>query len=77
MRLEALRLHDLLHSYASNLVNGAVSLYVVQQLLGHTNPQKTQRYAHLEQDTLARASEVAASAVKRAVDSDADTDQSD
>jgi integrase len=75
--LEALRLHDLRHSYASNLVNGGVSLYVVQQLLGHTNPQTTQRYAHLEQDTLARASEIAASAVQRAVDSDVETDRSD
>jgi site-specific recombinase XerC len=46
-------------------------------LLGHTNPQTTQRYAHLEQDTLARASEIAASAVQRAVDSDVETDRSD
>lgn len=75
--LEALRLHDLRHSYASNLVNGGVSLYVVQQLLGHTNPQTTQRYAHLEQDTLARASEVAAAAVQRAVDGNGETGPSD
>lgn len=67
--LDAVRLHDLRHSYASNLVNGGVSLYVVQQLLGHTNPQTTQRYAHLEQETLTKASEVAAAAVKRAVGS--------
>ena len=66
--LTNLRLHDLRHSYASNLVNGGVSLYVVQQLLGHTNPRTTQRYAHLEQDTLTQASEVAAETLKRAVD---------
>ena len=66
--LTDVRLHDLRHSYASNLVNGGVSLYVVQQLLGHTNPRTTQRYAHLEQDTLAKASEVAAETLKRAVD---------
>jgi integrase len=65
--LQDVRLHDLRHSYASNLVNGGVSLYVVQQLLGHTNPRTTQRYAHLEQDTLAKASEVAAETLKRAV----------
>lgn len=65
--LSNLRLHDLRHSYASNLVNGGVSLYVVQQLLGHSNSQTTQRYAHLEQDTLARATEVAAQAVLRAI----------
>ena len=62
-----LRLHDLRHSYASNLVNGGVSLYVVQQLLGHSNPRMTQRYSHLEQDTLAKASEIAAQTVLRAV----------
>lgn len=65
--LENVRLHDLRHSYASNLVNGGVSLYVVQQLLGHTSPTTTQRYAHLQQDTLGKAAEVAAEALKRAV----------
>ena len=33
---------------------------------GHGNPRTTQRYAHLEQDTLAKASEVAAETLKRA-----------
>jgi site-specific recombinase XerC len=42
--------------------------YVVQQLLGHANPRTTQRYAHLEQETLAKAAEVAAETLKRAVD---------
>ena len=65
--LDDLRLHDLRHSYASNLVNGGVSLYIVQQLLGHTNPRTTQRYAHLERDTLSQASEIAAQTVLRAV----------
>jgi integrase len=67
--LKGVRLHDLRHSYASNLVNGGVSLYVVQQLLGHSNPSTTQRYAHLQQDTLGKASEVAADAIKRATSS--------
>jgi site-specific recombinase XerD len=48
-------------------VNGGVSLYVVQQLLGHSNSRMTQRYSHLEQDTLAKASEIAAQTVLRAV----------
>jgi integrase len=47
--------------------NGGVSLYIVQQLLGHTNPRTTQRYAHLERDTLSQASEIAAQTVLRAV----------
>lgn len=50
-----LRLHDLRHSFASFLVNKGVSLYVVQGLLGHTQPRMTQRYAHLAQNTLAEA----------------------
>lgn len=65
--LADVRLHDLRHSYASNLVNGGVSLYVVQQLLGHSSPRMTQRYSHLEQGTLAQASEIAAQTVMRAV----------
>ena len=50
-----LRLHDLRHSFASFLVNGGVSLYVVQQLLGHVNFRTTQRYSHLMPEALANA----------------------
>ena len=52
------RLHDLRHSFASFLVNEGVSLYVVQGLLGHANAKTTQRYAHLQSDTLSRATDV-------------------
>jgi len=56
--LDDVRLHDLRHSFASFLVNQGISLYVVQGLLGHTQPRTTQRYAHLAQDTLLEAAEV-------------------
>lgn len=56
--LSGVRLHDLRHSFASFLVNKGVSLYVVQGLLGHTQPRMTQRYAHLAQKTLADAADV-------------------
>ena len=46
------RMHDLRHSFASRLVNKGVSLYVVQNLLGHSSAAMTQRYAHLAKDTL-------------------------
>ena len=51
------RLHDLRHSFASLLVNRDYPLYDVQKLLGHSNPKTTQRYAHLQQEKLARTAE--------------------
>jgi site-specific recombinase XerD len=42
-----LRIHDLIHQYASFLVNGGRTLYEVQQILGHSDPSVTQRSAHL------------------------------
>ena len=56
--LSDVRLHDLRHSFASFLVNEGISLYVVQGLLGHANARTTQRYAHLQADTLSRATDV-------------------
>jgi integrase len=41
------RLHDWRHDTASWLVMGTGSLKVAQDVLGHRNPQMTQRYAHL------------------------------
>ncbi len=49
------RLHDLRHTFASHLVSGGVSLPIVGRLLGHTQPQTTQRYAHLADDPLREA----------------------
>jgi integrase len=46
------RIHDLRHSYASHLVSSGVSLQIVGKLLGHTQPQTTQRYAHLSDGAL-------------------------
>jgi integrase len=50
-----LRIHDLRHSFASRLVQRGVSLFAVQQLLGHASPAMTQRYAHLAGSHLAAA----------------------
>jgi len=54
-----LRLHDLRHQYASYLVNSGRSLYEVQQILGHSDPIVTQRYAHLSTSALQAAAESA------------------
>ena len=55
--IEGLRIHDLRHSFASLAINSGASLYDVQQLLGHASSQMTQRYAHLEDASIRRATE--------------------
>lgn len=58
--LPDVRMHDLRHSAASNLVNSGQSLYVVGTILGHAQAKTTQRYAHLANDTLLAAANAAA-----------------
>ncbi|MGV0960483.1 MAG: tyrosine-type recombinase/integrase [Limnohabitans sp.] len=58
-----LRLHDLRHSFASNLVNAGTSIFVVSKALGHANLKNTVRYSHLSQETLLDAAEKAAEAM--------------
>jgi integrase len=53
--LPDVRVHDLRHSCASNLVNSGQSLYVVSRVLGHAQARTSERYAHLAQDTLVAA----------------------
>lgn len=60
-------LHGLRHVYASMLASsGEVDLYTLQKLLTHKDPRMTQRYAHLRDETLKRASEVAGNIIQRA-----------
>lgn len=54
--LKHLRFHDLRHTHASIMVNNGISLYSVQQILGHSDPKVTMRYAHLSTKTLQEAS---------------------
>ena len=46
-KLLDVRIHDLRHTFASLLVSGGASLEMIGKLLGHTQMQTTQRYAHL------------------------------
>lgn len=53
-------LHGLRHVYASMLASsGQVDLYTLQKLLTHKSAAMTQRYAHLRDETLRRASGLA------------------
>jgi integrase len=56
-KLGDLRLHDLRHSFASVAAANNMSLPMIGALLGHTQPQTTQRYAHLAADPLKEATE--------------------
>lgn len=47
--------HTLRHSFASNLVQRGVNLYVVKELLGHEDIKTTQIYSHLQQGNLSKA----------------------
>jgi integrase len=49
-KVGGLRLHDLRHSFASQLVSQGASLPLIGALLGHTQAQTTARYAHLFDD---------------------------
>lgn len=52
---EAYTYHTLRHSFASNLVNRGVSLFIVSKLLGHQDLKTTQIYSHLQPENLFEA----------------------
>lgn len=62
--LPHVRIHDLRHQFASSLVNDGNSLYTVQQILGHSDPSVTQRYAHLSTKALQEAASSASLAIR-------------
>jgi integrase len=65
--LEDVRLHDLRHSFASIAASGGMGLPIIGKMLGHTQAQTTQRYAHLASDPVKAAAATVASKIAAAM----------
>ena len=52
---KSIHFHSLRHSFASNLAQQGVSLYVIKELLGHSSVSTTEIYSHLNIETLKEA----------------------
>jgi integrase len=66
--LAGLRIHDLRHTHASFGVANGFGLPIIGKLLGHTQPSTTERYAHLDNDPLRRASKRIGSVIAAALE---------
>jgi len=62
--IDGLRIHDLRHSFATIAIMSGASLYDVQKLLGHSDIGMTQRYAHMVDDSLQRATDNVAGVIE-------------
>jgi integrase len=66
--LDGVRLHDLRHSFASFGAGASLGLPIIGKLLGHSQPQTTHRYAHLDADPMRRAVETIGATIAAAMD---------
>lgn len=66
--LEAVRIHDLRHTYASFGAGSGLGLPIIGKLLGHREAATTQRYAHLDSDPLRRATNEIGGQIAKALD---------
>jgi len=66
--LDGLRLHDLRHTHASFGVAAGFGLPIIGKLLGHTQASTTERYAHLDNDPVRRASKRIGAVIAAALD---------
>lgn len=64
-RLPGVRMHDLRHTFASHAAMNKETLPMIGRLLGHSNPQSTARYAHLDDEHVLDAAEQIGAAIER------------
>ena len=64
--ISGLHIHDLRHTFASQLASSGASLPLIGALLGHTNAATTHRYAHLFDDPQRAAVEKVAAIIDAA-----------
>ena len=62
------RPHDLRHTFASHAVNNGFSLPIIAKMLGHKDLKTTQRYAHLHQDPVNKASDDVSSKIRKVME---------
>jgi integrase len=65
--LEDVRLHDLRHAFASVAAASGMGLPIIGKMLGHSQAQTTQRYAHLASDPVKAAAAVVAGKIAAAM----------
>jgi len=64
--LKGTRIHDLRHTHASLLANSGESLQTIGRLLGHSSPNTTAKYSHLNDAALLAAVAIAGEAMAAA-----------
>jgi integrase len=72
--LDDVHLHDLRHSFASVAAAGGMGLPIIGKMLGHTQAQTTQRYAHLASDPVKAAAAAVAARIVAAMKGNASDD---
>lgn len=74
-KLEDVRIHDLRHTAASVGVAIGTSLPIIGRLLGHSQSQTTQRYAHVDLDPALIAADKIGAAITGALGHRTDANQ--
>jgi integrase len=67
-KLGSVRIHDLRHSFASIGAGASMGLPIIGRLLGHSQPQTTAKYSHLQADPLRRAADTIGATISAAMD---------